>query len=850
MPRLEDYQRKRDFNRTPEPMGDREPGTASSGGGRFVIHKHAARKLHYDLRLEQDGVFKSWAVPKGPGLEPGDKRLAVQVEDHPLDYGDFEGVIPKGQYGGGTVMIWDRGIWTMAPRKGKHKSEDDRLDFVLIGEKLKGAWTLTRSSGRGRKSKNDWLLIKRHDKGHDSSEVNDLSVASGRSMEQIAAAEDRVWTQRGATTNKSDTATLAASARPGRMPSKPRPILATAVADAPTGDEWLHEIKFDGYRIMALLNNGHITLLSRSGRDWTARFPELADELGDLSSQSLILDGEVTALSRDGISSFSALQAALANNQTRNLVYQVFDIIYLNGFDLANLPLVERKAVLQSLLSVAATDSRRIRYSEHILGKGREFFQEACKMGLEGIIAKRADSLYSSGRSRKWLKIKCSNQEEFVIGGFTEPSGQRVGFGALLLGAWQDDELIYVGRVGTGFSHQTLVDLHKTLDKKQSKRSPFQQSPDAKGVHWVKPELVAQVAFSQWTADRILRHAVFLGLREDKNARDVALPLIAAPTPDASTPDSNRPEPQKIRAVSRSAGKVRIGGVALSNPDRILYPEDEITKLDLAEFYISIEDWLLPQLAMRPLSLLRCPSGYREECFFQKHPRQTVSKTVPRVIIPEKGKPTNYLYVKTIADVIALVQIGALELHVWGSRVDQLEAPDLMVFDLDPGPDLPYSELIRIATELRQRLADLGLASFLRLTGGKGLHLVVPIVPERSWDEVKLFSQAVARQHAQDDRARVTANMAKKYRKGRAFVDYLRNGRGSTAIASFSTRARQGAPVAVPIGWDELTTTMRPDQYTVNNLRRRLSALRSDPWSDLESARVPLSAAMLKAAHL
>lgn len=850
---LEEYKRKRDFKRTPEPMGEHErPSDEAAIGGRFVIHKHAARNLHYDLRLEQDGVYKSWAVPKGPSLEPGEKRLAVQVEDHPLDYGDFEGVIPKGQYGGGTVMIWDRGIWTLAPGKRKHKSSEDRLDFVLIGEKLKGVWTLTRSSGRRGKGKNDWLLIKHHDKtDSEQSELNDFSVASGRSMEQIAAASDRTWTTHGASTQGKSARLNITSPHQAPLPTAPKPLLATSSSTAPAGDEWLHEIKLDGYRILALLDHGQVTLLSRNGKNWTHRFPEIAETLEELSNDTLIMDGEVTALSGDGSTSFSDLQSALANEKTAKLVYHAFDLLYLNGFDLSELPLIERKAVLHSLLSVAGLEnSKRLRYSDHIQGMGPQFFNEACKLGLEGVISKRADSTYRPGRNRNWLKVKCSNQEEFVIGGYSDPSGKRSGFGALLLGAWEGDKLIYVGRVGTGFNERTLATLHKRLRKKEISESPFADSPEAKDVHWVKPELIAQVSFSRWTADGILRHSTFLGLREDKDPKDVLLPERSHKRTHTDSRETDVTAKSPTKTLARNNDKVRLEGVKLSNPDRVLYPESGVTKLDLAEFYLDIESWILPQIAMRPLSLLRCPSGYQDECFFQKHPHQTVSKSVPRVAIPEKNKPTNYLYVKDIADVLALVQIGALELHVWGSRVDTLEQPDLMVFDLDPGPELPYTELIDIARQLRDRLEQLGLPSFPRLTGGKGLHLVVPIEPERSWDDVKLFSQAVARQHAQDDRDRVTANMAKKHRTSRVFVDYLRNGRGATAIASYSTRARAGATVAVPISWDELNPAMEPSRYTVNNLRRRLSALRNDPWADLDRARVFLSSGMFKSLNL
>ncbi|MGQ9427225.1 DNA ligase D [Gilvimarinus sp. F26214L] len=854
---LEEYKRKRNFAKTPEPAGQLPPiDTEGQPGGRFVIHKHAARNLHYDLRLEQGGVFKSWAVPKGPSLEPGEKRLAVKVEDHPLEYGDFEGVIPRSQYGGGTVMLWDRGQWAALPqsKSKKRRKSEDRIDFVLDGEKLRGAWTLVRSSGRSRDGDN-WLLIKRHDNAQGQSQLTDLSVATGRSMEQIARDKDRTWTQGGEASEAQRVAPDPAEIKNSKkeaLPRKPDAALATLAAQAPDGDQWLHEIKFDGYRILSRIESGKIKLISRNHKDWTRRFPELAKLLSKLACDAAVLDGEVVALGADGVSSFHSLQEALASETTHALIYQAFDLLHLNGYSLRSAPLQERKQALEALLTASGfTGSANVRFSAHIQGQGPAFLEQACRLGLEGIISKKAGSQYRAGRSRNWLKVKCSAREELLICGYTEPGGSRSGFGALLLAGWKNKKLVYAGKVGTGFSQRDLRDLHSRLKKLEITESLLTNPPNEKGIHWVTPELVAEIEFTEWTRDGVLRHPSFQGLREDKNPREIQLPdpseanaLAGSAVSQAAKTSRGTHTTPKPR---RRANEAEVAGVRLTNPDRVLYPEEGITKLDLAEYYVSIEQWLLPHLAHRPLSLVRCPSGYTEECFFQKHPRQTISRNVPRVMIDEKKKPSPYLYVKTIGHVIALVQIGALELHIWGSRVEDVERPDNLVFDLDPAPDLRYSELLRVARDLRDRLHDLGLATFPRTTGGKGLHLVVPIVPDYGWDTIKAFCQGVAKQHAREDRQRVTAVMSKARRQGRVFLDYLRNGRGATAIASYSTRARPGATVAVPITWDELSPALRPDRYSVSNLRRRLAVLKDDPWKDFERARQPLTASMLNA---
>lgn len=912
MASLDIYHRKRNFARTPEPAGsiDELMDLAdSTKGGKFVIHKHDASRLHYDLRLEQNGVLTSWAVPKGPSLIPGEKRLAVKVEDHPLEYGDFEGTIPKEEYGGGTVMLWDRGRWApLESEKAHKKKQEDRIDFVLAGEKLQGVWTLVKTSARDAKKTNQWLLIKRHDTVSDNSELTDLSVATGRSMEEIATGIDvdkqtKVGKQDSDSKGKKNTSSTSAKkaaiapaaknktelfstkgAKKKPLPKKMEAVLASPVKAAPEGEDWLHEIKFDGYRILATCTQDDVRLISRNANDWTRKFAEVREHLDKLAADQAILDGEIVALSQDGTSSFRNLQEALSARDTRGLVYQVFDILYLNGYDLTDLPLHRRKVILHQLLTESGflNSPSVIRYTDHILGHGPEFFQQASQLGLEGIISKKVDSLYRGGRGNIWLKSKSSNHEEFLICGYTRPNGARKGFGALLLGAWQDGELIYTGRVGTGFSRNVLLSLYERLRDLASDICPLSSPPESEPrVRWVTPELVAEVEFTEWTRDGVLRHSSFRGLREDKNPTDIHLPdaapqaLVTKPavTKRSSVTIDASPAPEP--GTKKTSSKVRrnttttIAGVKLSNPDRILFPDQGITKLHLAQYYEEIADWILPHISRRPLSLVRCPDGRTGECFFQKHPRSAISEAIPRIDIVEKennrtAKKTRtsaskhskiagnentkpYFYVTTLPHLIGLVQAGALELHVWGSTVDNLECPDQLVFDLDPASDVSMREIFRVAEELKQRLDDLGLNTFLRVTGGKGLHLVVPLVPKLKWDEAKAFCRALAQRAASDDKKRLTANMSRSKRHGRTFIDYLRNGRGATAIASYSTRARPGAPVAVPISWDELNETLTPNRYTMENLNRRLGALSDDPWKEFDKARRPLTAKMMTA---
>ncbi|HEX7030665.1 MAG TPA: DNA ligase D [Gammaproteobacteria bacterium] len=837
--RLKEYRRKRDFTRTLEPSG---ADAAVEEGCLYVMHQHAASHDHFDLRLEQNGVLRSWALPKGASLEPGEKRLAVEVEDHPLEYGGFEGVIPQEEYGGGTVMLWDAGRWRL---NGKNK--EGHLDFILEGQKLKGAWTLvrTRMKGRGKEGKN-WLLIKRSDPGKGKLEPDDRSVASGRSMDEIARDRDNAWIKGEIVERiRPPAASDIAGARKAPFPKTFRPQLAGTSDAPPGGDGWIHEIKFDGYRVIASLRDGKVKLTTRNGHDWTHRFATLAETLEALPVKNAVLDGEIVAMLPGGFTSFRHLQEAISNGRTANLAYQVFDLVHLDGHDLSGATLLDRKQALAQLLESAAfPDKRTVRYSDHLQGQGAAFFEQACRLGLEGILSKRANSHYRAGRGKQWRKVKCTQHEEFVVGGFTEPGGSREGFGSLLLGAYANGEFAYAGRTGTGFSNRQIEQLHEMLAARETDARPFRDDvPDSRGAHWVKPEIVVEVEFTERTRDGRLRHPVFRGLREDRDAREIVLNEAVDMQEQASTRETET-------APRRRKAGATVAGVRITHPERVMYPELGVTKLDLARYYEEIQDYILPLLAERPLSLLRCPEGWREECFFQKHPRQAMAKGLPRISVQEKKGLKEYVYVRTIADIVALVQAGTLEFHPWGSKVSDVERPDMMIFDLDPSEGVAWSRVLHTATGLRDRLDALGLASFPRTTGGKGFHLVVPLKPEADWNEVKDFAKAVSERHAQDDPKRLTTNLSKTKRRGRIFIDYLRNGRGQTAIASYSLRAREGATAAVPLRWDEVGEALRSDRYNIGNLRRRLGALNEDPWEGFAAAGRSITAKMRRAVGL
>ncbi|MCC6713130.1 MAG: DNA ligase D [Candidatus Dadabacteria bacterium] len=857
---LGEYKKKRRFELTPEPEG--RVGK-SRAGHLYVIQKHAAGRLHYDFRLELDGVLKSWAVPRGPSLDPSDKRLAVEVEDHPVGYGSFEGIIPEGSYGAGTVMLWDRGTWEPLkdPRAGLRNG---RLEFRLRGEKLKGKWALVRMAGRVDEDKNNWLLIKMNDDysrrgGKSVLDEYPLSVASGRTMKEIAAAGGKVWqsdrSKRARASRKKvkpaghgpgsdlpDPAALS-GARKSKLPEEISPELATLVDSPPPGDGWLHEVKFDGYRLISILAGGKVRILTRKGKDWTAKFGGITRALEALPVKSAVLDGEAVVLGKDGISDFQALQNALNGSRKNALHFFVFDILYCGGFDLTRVPLIDRKTFLQKVLG--PLEPGMIRYSDHTLGKGSAVFEDACRMSLEGIVSKRAASTYVQRRTRDWLKVKCHKRQEFVIGGYKlSTKASRAGFRSLLLGYYDGDgDLVYSGGVGTGFDSKSLRDIRKELDAIPRKSSPFVNPPpgaDARGVRWVRPELVTEVEFTEWTDDNILRHPSFKGLREDKPAREIVR--------EQSTVEGSMTENNGNKNGPPAADTV--AGVHLTHPDRVLYPDQGLTKAELARFYADIADWILPHVVNRPLTIVRCPGGSQGQCFYQKNVGEGLPEAIHGVFIEGKEADRTYITIKDLKGLISLVQIGVLEIHPWGSRIDKLERPDRMVFDLDPGEGVSYPDVVGAAFKIRDILDGLGLRSFVKTSGGKGLHVVVPLQRRSGWDEMKSFSKAVADKMVELEPAKYIATMSKAKRKGKIFIDYLRNNRDATAVAAYSTRARKGAPVSAPITWDELSPDLAPNKYNVANLRARLSSLKEDPWKDFFTTRQSITAGMKRKAGL
>lgn len=902
---LEEYKRKRNFKVTSEPAGKVAPKKRRTKGNSFVIQKHAATRLHYDFRLEMEGVLRSWAVPKGPSFDPGEKRLAVHVEDHPLDYGGFEGIIPKGQYGGGTVLLWDRGTWS--PQEGEGDPVEGyrkgKLKLRLDGEKLQGGWTLVRMHGRqaGDNGEN-WLLIKENDEtarpgsGDAITQERPESVESGQSLEEIAADPERVWQSNRAEkagtagdgfkakiaakvakkekknrtdptdpTARSDEAKNIPGARKAKMPASVEAQLATLVDEVPRGEEWIHEIKYDGYRALCHLEDGEARLITRNGKDWTDQFSPVARAAATLPAREAILDGEVVVLEENGTTSFQSLQNALSENRGKDLVYFIFDLLYLDGYDVRPAPLEARKEALRTLL---AGQESVLRFGDHIHGGGEDFYRQACSFALEGIISKRADLPYHGGRSKEWLKVKCLKRQEFVIVGFTDPEGSRVGLGALLLAVNEGKDLVFAGKVGTGFSARTLRDLRQKLDQLVVDKPAFKNAPrgaEARRSHWVKPQLVGEVAFTEWTREGILRHPTFQGLREDKKPADVVRELPQELPPEGKAPakrkattmpkgskPSVRPAPEEKPTPQtpprgRSKKEIEIAGVRFTNPEKVLYPGQGLTKRDLGVYYSRIADWILPHISNRPLTLVRCPEGQSKQCFYQKHVNEQFPKSVYRVEVEEGKQTVPYGAVDSLEGILSMVQMGVLELHIWGSHRDKIEQPDYVVFDLDPDEGLDWERVVEGAITTRDFLADLGLTTFLKTTGGKGLHVVLPLTRRADWDEVKAFTKAVAEALVAREPKKYTSKLPKADRKGKVFIDYLRNGRGATSIAPFSTRARAGAPVSATLFWEELETDVRANTWTVQNLPDRLESLPGDPWADFAKVRQSITAAMKKA---
>jgi bifunctional non-homologous end joining protein LigD len=778
------YNAKRDFAQTAEPAGTLAPGHGNS----FMVQKHDASRLHWDFRLEIDGVLKSWAVTRGPSLDPGEKRLAVRTEDHPLSYATFEGTIPKGQYGGGTVMLWDRGTWSPIKGKSAKDLDEGHLHFVLDGERMKGEWLLIRLKPRGKEKGENWLLRKIDDAeagGTDTLVETALtSVATGRTMVEIAegakpksslAKRGRGGSEAGGGSRPKRT--VGGKPASGILPKFRDFQLATLVDSVPTGSRWLHEVKYDGYRVLIAIAGSKVKIYSRSGLDWTGKFPGIAEAAATLNIGSALIDGEAVAF-KNGKPNFSALQDAIANGGDMTLF--AFDLLEHDGEDIAALPNIQRKERLRPLIE--GTDAR-LQFAEHILGSGEQLFETMCREGYEGIVSKLADAPYRGQRSKSWLKVKCIRRQEFVIVGWT-PSDKSRGFRALLLGLNGPDGFTYAGKVGTGFDTDTMLDLSAKLAKLEVKKPTVEAPRTAvRGAHWVEPKLVAEIAFAETTPDGVLRHSSFLGLREDKDAKDV---VAEKPVPADTVP----------------APEVH---VKVSSRDRLIFPDSDVTKGDLADYYALVAPAMLPWAANRPISLVRCPQGRAKRCFFQKHDAGTFGDYVHQVPIREKdGSTEDYLYVEDADGLVMCVQMGTIEFHGWGSSVATLEQPDRMVFDLDPDEELGFDVVKKAAEDIKNQLAEIGLVSFAMLSGGKGVHVVVPLKPEAEWPAVRDFAERFARALAEAEPERYVATMSKAKRKGRIFLDYLRNQRGSTAVLPYVARARSGAPVAAPVTWTEL----------------------------------------------
>jgi len=829
---LKDYRQKRDFTRTAEPepiRAKRKRDKANKplkDGRQFVVQRHDARRVHYDLRLELGGTLKSWAVTRGPSLVAGEKRLAVRTEDHPMQYLDFEGNIPKGEYGGGAMIVWDRGRWESDsdPDKGLAKGH---LDITLDGERLKGRWHLVRMRPRPGEKKEQWLLIKASDAfarpagAPDITDEETTSALSGRTTAELAALGDlrKDHTARakviGARTTPLPDPSAVRGARKGILPAFLEPSLPQVTERPPSGPKWVHEIKYDGYRVQARIDGREVRLLTRKGLDWTSRFASIAAALKTLGLSSALLDGEIVVEDPSGLPSFNLLQADISAGRSDRLRYFLFDLYYCEGFDLTKATLADRKDLLQRIMGGSPSP---LRFSEHLAQDGPTMFEHACRLGLEGIVSKRIDLPYRPGRGDHWLKIKGILRQEFIILGYIPSTAAPGAVGALLLGYFGDGTLFYAGRVGTGYSSDQARRLRADLDKIAAAKPKLgNRLPDGaeKGVRWAAPQLVCEVEYRGLSTDKLVRQAAFKGLREDRPADEIILERA----PEKSKSEKNNAEkPKPDRELLRGR---------LTHPERILWPEQGVTKEGLAEFYADIADWILPHLSGRVLSLVRAPSGVGEKSFFAKHAWQGLSDAVQRVDVGEKDK---MLTLDSLDGLIDLVQAGVVEIHPWGSTVAHLEEPDRLIFDLDPGEDVPWSAVIDAAFEVRGRLDELGLTSFVKTSGGKGLHVMLPVEPRTDWEQAKKFTQSIAEAMAKAYPERYLAKMSKAARRGRIFVDYLRNGRGATAVAPYSTRALPLASVSTPLAWSELSEGIRADHFKIDNLRQRLDVLKADPW--------------------
>jgi bifunctional non-homologous end joining protein LigD len=795
---LEEYNRKRNFEKTNEPQAFPEQ---AEGRLRFVVQHHLARRDHFDFRLEWNGALLSWAVPKGPSLNPRDKRLSVRVEDHPLDYRNFEGVIPKGEYGGGAVMLWDEGIWE--PQTDAEEGlRSGSLKFVLYGRRLKGKWALVRMKARPGEDENNWLLLKEKDE-YAQTETGisgfTTSVRTGRTMEEIERGEDEKFTQ-----NPFDRAEVQ---------------LAKLVAKAPEGDEWLFEVKYDGYRILAFLEGGGVRLMTRSGNDYTDRFPEAADSLAAWSAgRAMVLDGEMAVTDPAGRTDFQALQSYRSDPKGKNLTYIVFDLLALDGVDLRARPLLERKEKLEAILKNAP---KILHFSPHVKGRGQESFEAARRANLKGIVGKRADSVYSGTRNGDWIKLKCEKRQEFVIGGYTRTEKKSSGVSSLLLGVYEGEDLVFAGRAGTGLSVRGAAELERQFAEIQRDASPFAKRPKARAnetVFWLEPRLAAEVRFAEWTGENLLRQASFKGLRTDKDPKNIRR---------EKAEEAQVPSAEETEKPMETAGKLIIAGVEISHPDKILFEDPAVTKEQVIRYYEQASERMLPYISHRLLSIVRCPKGISQTCFFKKHPGPGSKGIVPFTVPNSEGEPEEYFYIEDVSGLISEAQMGTLEFHLWGSRTEDPEKPDMMVFDLDPDEGMELGQVREGVRDVKSILGQLSLCSYLKTSGGKGYHVVVPFQPSANWDAFHDFARHIAEVMEQKWPDRYTSNIRKEKRKNRIFIDWQRNGRGATSVAPYSLRARKGARVSMPIPWEELDN-VAPDGITIEDALRRIE--KEDPW--------------------
>jgi bifunctional non-homologous end joining protein LigD len=832
---LETYRKKRNFAATAEPKGAPAPVADSNI---FVVQKHDATRLHYDFRLALDGVLKSWAVTRGPSLDPSEKRLAVAVEDHPLEYADFEGTIAKGEYGGGSVIVWDNGTWI--PLGDAHRGlKKGHLEFELHGRKLNGRWHLVKMHGKPAEKRENWLLIKGDDEFARPADATDIleerpeSINTGRTIDELegeppgwSSKTGKIETPGGSADSPSDGAKPSAGAldpsaiegaSESPMPGFVEPMLATLSKTPPSGERWLHEIKFDGYRLQAHIEDGKVTLWTRGGLDWTKKFGDgLQEALGNLPLRTAVIDGELVAENASGVSEFSLLQADLSDGRSDRFAYYAFDCLYLDGYDLRETALIHRKELLGRVIGA---NSGAVRYSSHFVEDGKLVLQRACALGLEGIVSKTSRSVYVSGRGKSWVKAKCSSKQEFVIAGYVPSSTGRKAIGSLALGVYEGADLRYVGRVGTGFSSGVAEALFARLDAMRIRSSPFAKkltTAEARQVRYVKPELIAEVDFRGWTGDGLLRQAAFQGLRDDKPAREVV---------------------RETTMTTNAAPERPKSSVTLTHPDRVYWPDEGVTKEGLADYYAEAWPFMKPLIVDRALALVRCPDGIGGQTFFQKHAWKGLNRNI--VLVKDPTEPEPLISIRDFDGLMALVQSAALEIHPWGSTVADWERPDMIVMDLDPGDDVDWTAVIAAAEEVRERLKKAGLAAFVKNSGGKGLHVVSPIKPKAEWPAVKAFTKAMADSMAADSPERFVSTIPKARRHGKILIDYLRNQRGMTAVSAYSTRARPGAAVSMPLAWEELSPEIGPAYFTTRNAPARLASV-ADPWADFRAAEAPI----------